>query len=206
MKVWAIIVAAGAGTRFGAPKHAVRLNGVELWRRGRDALLAGGADAVIVVGDVPQGIPGGARRRDSVAAGLRQVPTDVEIVLVHDAARPLASPELVRRVIDRLVEGDADAVVPALPVRDTVKLTLGDEVVRTVDRSHLVSVQTPQAFRTDVLRRAHGVEGGDATDDASMVEELGASVVTVAGESRNLKVTFPEDLALLQALQAMGGE
>lgn len=206
MKVWAIVVAAGAGTRFGAPKHTVRLNGVELWRRGRDALLAGGADAVIVVGDVPQGVPGGARRRDSVAAGLRQVPTDVEIVLVHDAARPLVSPELVRRVIDRLVESDADAVVPALPVRDTVKLTLGDEVVRTVDRSHLVSVQTPQGFRTDVLRRAHDVEGGDATDDASMVEGLGASVITVAGESRNLKVTFPEDLELLQALQAMGGE
>lgn len=205
MNIWAILVAAGSGSRFGAPKHAVPLAGVELWQRGRDALMAGGVDAVVVVGDVPGGVPGGARRRDSVAAGLRLVPAEVEIVLVHDAARPLASPELVRRVIDRLLESDADAVVPAVPVRDTVKLTLGDQVVRTVDRSHLVVVQTPQGFRTDVLRRAHEIEDGDATDDASMVEELGAGVVTVPGDTRNLKVTFPEDLELLKAIQAMSG-
>lgn len=200
MRIWAILVAAGSGRRFGAPKHSVTLDGFELWQLGRKSLLEGGVDEVVAVGDMAGGIPGGPRRRDSVAAGLAEVPFDVDFVLVHDAARPLASPALVRRVIDRLRLEDVDAVVPVVPVPDTLKLTLGENVVRTVDRAHLVRAQTPQGFRGEVLRRAHEVDTADATDDASMVEGLGGSVATVPGERENLKVTYPEDLDLVRSL------
>lgn len=203
MKVWGVLVAAGSGRRFGAPKHSLTLDGFELWQLGRTALLAGGVDEVVTVGDMPGAIPGGPRRRDSVAAGLDLVPPDVDYILVHDAARPLASPALVQRVIDRLLLKDADGVVPVVPVPDTLKLTLGDNVVRTVDRVHLVRAQTPQGFRGDVLRRAHEQDTADATDDASMVEELGGSVATVPGERENLKITFPEDLDLARSLWVM---
>lgn len=200
MSAWGIVVAAGTGTRFGGVKHSVELGGVELWQRARSALLDGGVEHVVVVGPVPDGVAGGRRRRDSVAAGLELVPRDVSFVLVHDAARPLASSRLTELVLDRLEAGDADGVVPALPVRDTLKAVQGEDVVGTRSRSELVAVQTPQGFGRDILARAHEEFSGDATDDAAMVEAIGGRVVWVEGESTNLKITYPGDLRVMEAL------
>jgi len=198
--VHGIVVAAGSGDRFGRPKAQVLLHGRQLWQWARDALVSGGVSEVVGVGPVPGGIPGGARRRDSVAAGLAALGDDPSHVLVHDAARPLASPALVRRVIDRLARGDVEGVVPALPIRDTVKRVKGELVAETVDRSGLVVVQTPQGFDADTLRAAHGAGDDDAPDDALLVERSGGRVVTVPGEEANLKITYPADLALAEAL------
>jgi 2-C-methyl-D-erythritol 4-phosphate cytidylyltransferase len=120
------------------------------------------------------------------------------VIVVHDAARPLASRLLFDAVI-AAVEAGADGAVPASPVRDTIKRVDGTTVVETVERDGLVAVQTPQAFRADVLRGAHASEG-DATDDAALVEALGGKVVVVPGEAANVKVTRPEDLELVRAL------
>lgn len=200
MSVWGIVVAAGSGTRFGGAKHTVELGGIQLWRRARSALLEGGVDEVIVVGPVPGGVPGGGRRQDSVAAGLEAVPAGASFVLVHDSARPLGSPALTHRVLDRLGEGDVDGVVPAMPVRDTLKAISGEDIVMTHDRTNLVAVQTPQGFRRDTLVQAHAEIAGDATDDAAMVEAIGGRVVWIRGESTNLKVTYPDDLVVMEAL------
>lgn len=125
-------------------------------------------------------------------AGLAAVPADAEVVLVHDAARPLASPALFDAVVEAIDAG-ADGAVPALDVTDTVKRVAAGVVVETLDRSGLVTVQTPQAFRADTLRKAHAA-GVDATDDAGLVERAGGRVVIVTGETSNIKITDPGDL------------
>jgi len=193
-----VVVAAGSGERFGAPKGPVVLGGRLLWERARDTLLEGGVASVVVVG--PGGIPGGARRRDSVAIGLAALPADAEIVLVHDAARPLATPALCRRVLERLAAGGVDGVVPGIPVRDTLKRVDADRVVGTVDRAGLVAIQTPQGFVVESLRAAHAANDDDASDDAVLVERWGGAVAMVPGEEANLKITFPADLALAEGL------
>ncbi len=200
MSVAGIVVAAGAGSRFGSPKQEVLLVDRPLWQWARDALVAGGVSEVVVVGPVPGGVAGGVRRRDSVAAGLRHIPADAGVVVVHDAARPLATAELVRRVLDRLEAGDVDGVVPALPLTDAVKEVADDQVVGTVDRSRLVTVQTPQAFVTEALRGAHQATGEDVPDDAALVERQGGRVAVVEGERANLKITYPDDLRLAEGL------
>jgi len=118
--------------------------------------------------------------------------SDADVVVVHDAARPLASRELFRAVVEAVVAG-ADGAIPGLAVADTVKRVRGGRVVETLDRSELVAVQTPQAFRAEALRRAHA-GAPEATDDAGLLEALGLSVVVVPGEYRNLKLTSPDDL------------
>jgi 2-C-methyl-D-erythritol 4-phosphate cytidylyltransferase len=133
-------------------------------------------------------VPGGATRSASVRAGLAAVPADAEVVLVHDAARPLASAQLFARVVDA-VRGGADAAVPVVAVADTLRRRDGG----TVDRDALVAVQTPQGFRASVLREAHTVDA-EATDDATLVERSGGSVVLVDGEPGNRKITDPSDL------------
>lgn len=200
MKTFGVVVAAGSGSRFGRPKAAVALAGVPLWQRARDSLQRAGCDPIVVVGDVPGGIPGGERRRDSVAAGLATAPADATHVLVHDAARPLATEALAVAVIARLARGGVDAVVPAVAVRDTIKRVRGDLVVETVDRSDLVVVQTPQGFEIGALRSAHEWGAADASDDAVLVERAGGSVAVIEGEPENLKITYPEDLAVAEAL------
>lgn len=132
-------------------------------------------------------------------AGLDEVPEGVDVVLVHDAARPLAHPGLFTKVLDALA-GGADGAVVAVPVADTLK-RVGDDgtVGETVDRQGLWAVQTPQGFRLDVLRAAHAGDP-EATDDSSLVEAAGGRVVVVLGDRRNLKVTDPADLDLLEAL------
>jgi 2-C-methyl-D-erythritol 4-phosphate cytidylyltransferase len=200
VSAWGIVVAAGRGDRFGRPKHLVALAGIPLWERARDALLAGGVDGVIVVGDVAGGIAGGARRRDSVAAGVANLPRDADFVLVHDAARPLASGALAARVLGELRAGTADAVVPVMPVRDTLKRVAGGIVEETVDRADLVAVQTPQGFVVETLRRAQAADAGDVSDEAVLIERAGGTVAVVEGEVQNLKITFPGDLTIAEAL------
>lgn len=200
-----IVVAGGAGSRFGGPKHEELLEGRPLWRWASDALRMGGIDDIVVVGPVPGGVPGGALRRDSVAAGLAAIAPAARYVLVHDAARPLAGVAVVRAVIDRLAEGDIDGVVPGIPVRDTLKETDYDGLVTaTISRERLVAVQTPQGFTTAILRRAHEVVEGDATDDAGMVESVGGSIAVVPGDPRNIKITYAEDLVVVRAMLESG--
>ena len=139
-------------------------------------------------------VAGGATRSASVRAGLAAVPADAAVIVVHDAARPLASPALFAAVVAALDEEGVDGAVPALPVTDTVKRVAGDAVVATLDRAELVAVQTPQAFRAEALRRAHA-SGLDATDDAALVELAGGRVVVVPGELTNLKITTSSDLS-----------
>lgn len=194
-----IVVAAGRGDRFGGSKAQAHLAGRPLWQWARDVLASVGADPVVVVGDVPGGISGGSRRRDSVRIGLDAV-LGSQFVLVHDAARPLASSALVAAVLKRLHAGGVDGVIPVLPVRDTLKRVQGERVAATEDRGELAAAQTPQGFVTEVLRRGHEASDHDATDDAELVERIGGVVVVVAGEERNLKITYPGDLAVAEGL------
>jgi 2-C-methyl-D-erythritol 4-phosphate cytidylyltransferase len=206
VRTWAIVVAAGSGTRFGAAKQFASLGGETVLDRSVGVARAV-CDGVVVVlppdaaWDAPGAVErtvGGATRSDSVRAGLALVPSDAEVVVVHDAARPLASANLYDRVVQAVANG-ADGAVPALPVSDTVKRVDGDHVVETVPREGLVGVQTPQAFRADVLRAVHRAGGVD-TDDAALVEAGGGTVVIVEGERRNLKLTIAEDLVYAQAV------
>ncbi|HSO96773.1 MAG TPA: 2-C-methyl-D-erythritol 4-phosphate cytidylyltransferase [Acidimicrobiia bacterium] len=202
----AIVVAAGGGERFGGPKQFLRLGTSRLVDHAV-AAAAAVCDAVIVV--LPAGhpwdgapvtatVPGGATRAASVRAGLTAVPGSTEVIVVHDAARPLATPELFRAVI-AAVDAGADAAIPAVPIADTVKRVDGDRVLDTLPRENLVAVQTPQAFRAETLRAAHR-DAGDATDDAALVEGAGGTVRTVAGDPRNRKVTTTSDLVVVAAL------
>ena len=196
-RVWTIVVGGGSGQRFGRPKQYESLGPERVIDRSR-RIAESVSDGVVVVvpgSDVQaeRGVAGGETRSESVRAGLAAVPDDAEIICVHDAARPLASDELYRRVI-AAVEDGFDAAVPGVPVTDTIKVI--DEargVVATPDRSRLVAVQTPQAFRAGPLREAH-LAGDDATDDAGLIEALGGRVVVVDGETSNRKITEPSDL------------
>ncbi len=215
MGVWAILVAGGRGERLGLdhPKAFAKL--------GEDPLLAeplrrlddsAWIDAIVVVvpagweepaillaeelgcGKVSACVAGGEARADSVRAGLAEVPADAIAVLVHDAARPLVSDEVIERVLAPLSEG-WDGVVPGLPVSDTLKRVAPDgAVVETVARDAVYAVQTPQAFPADVLRRALAGDSA-ATDCAGSVEAAGGRVKVVPGDPRLLKVTTAEDLA-----------
>jgi len=164
------------------------------------AVLEEVCDDVVVVG--AGAVAGGASRSESVRNGLAAAP-DAEIVVVHDAARPLVTAELVRACIAE-VEGGWDGAIAAAPVTDTIKEAGGGgRVRRTLDRNHLWAVQTPQAFRADVLRRALDVPArvlAGASDDAALVEAAGGSVRVVEAPADNIKVTHPLDLRLAEAL------
>ncbi|HEX6312068.1 MAG TPA: 2-C-methyl-D-erythritol 4-phosphate cytidylyltransferase [Acidimicrobiia bacterium] len=209
MTVWGIVVAGGQGSRFGAPKQFRPLGATGHSLVDHSVATAGAVcDHVVVVlpeachwqgPPVAAAVTGGERRSDSVRAGLAAVDAGADVVVVvHDAARPLASPALFRAVIDAVHAG-ADGAVPALALADTVKRVEDDRVIETVPREGLAMIQTPQAFRAGVLRRAH--EGvADATDDAALVEAAGGVVVVVPGEPTNLKVTTAGDLEIVEAL------
>jgi 2-C-methyl-D-erythritol 4-phosphate cytidylyltransferase len=217
---WAILVAAGSGERLGAdrPKAFVALGDRVLLAESLERLDGSDwIDAIVVAvpvewveaaialaeelvaSKVAAVVPGGATRGESVRAALAEVPTEALVVLVHDAARPLVDEAVIERVLAPLAEG-FDAVVPGLPVADTVKRVDGGVVAETVDRSSLVTVQTPQAFSADALRRAYaGDDSVDATDCASLVEARGGRVRVVEGDPRLLKVTTRADLALVES-------
>ncbi len=205
----AIIAGAGMGHRLGAdiPKALIQLDGITLVERAFAALSKVVDEIVItapagyeeqfrqIVGESAKVITGGILRSDSVNLALNALSTSVKYVLVHDAARALATEDLAARVLQELKSG-APAVIPALNVVDTIKEVDRDGYVRsTPDRAALRAVQTPQGFELSVLRRAHEASA-DATDDAALVEALGIKVKTIAGEARAMKITNPEDLAL----------
>jgi 2-C-methyl-D-erythritol 4-phosphate cytidylyltransferase len=187
---WAIVVAGGEGSRLGAdrPKAFVRLAG--------RPLLAHAIDLLDDHGKVAAAVRGGETRALSVAAGLAEVADDAGAILVHDAARPFASAELVDRLLDAL--GGHDGAIPCVPVTDTVKRVRDGRVVETPVRAELHSVQTPQAFRAEALRAAFArpqEQWRDATDCASMVEAAGLAVAAVPGDPGNVKITTADDLA-----------
>ena len=209
-----ILAAAGAGSRFGGniPKQFSLMRDKPLYLHALEPFLEFFEEAVMVVPEAWQGrvqeqiesLPyraklllqaGGRERQDSVYRGLRRLSDSVEIVLVHDAARPFVSRDLIARVVEETRRGGA--CLPAVPLRDTVKEVSSRRVVRTVDRDHLRLAQTPQGFEINLLRQAlkqAQKEGFCGTDEASLVERLGSPVYVVPGELENIKVTWKEDL------------
>jgi len=144
-------------------------------------------------------VKGGATRSESVRAGLAEVPSHADVIVVHDAARPLATKDLFGRVINSVRSG-ADAAIPGLPVVDTIKrVDSSGNVVVTVDRKDLVAVQTPQAFGARAIRSAHA-ESPEASDDAAVIEQAGGTVVIVPGEHNNIKITVPSDIDVVRLL------
>ena len=209
----AIIAGAGLGNRLGAklPKALLQIEGISLVERAFTSLSKVVDEIVItapdgyadefrkIVGDSAKVITGGVLRSDSVKLAVAALSPSVEYVLVHDAARGLATSELAKRVLTELQSG-ASAVIPALPVVDTIKEVDEAGFVRTTpDRNALRAVQTPQGFALSVLKRAHEASE-DATDDAALVEALGIKVKTIPGEALAMKVTNPEDIALAISL------
>lgn len=213
--VVALVPAAGKGLRLGhdEPKAFVCLGTDSLLTRSVDGLRASGAvDRIVVivpvdlldaarglVGDHVIVVAGGRERTDSVRAGLAVV-GDASVVLVHDAARALTPPALIARVVAEVRAG-RPAVIPVLPVVDTVKeVDLMGAVVGTPDRASLRAVQTPQGFDADVLRRAYAAATDISTDDAGLVERIGETVHTIVGDALAFKITTPHDLLLAEAL------
>ena len=211
--VWVVIVAAGSGSRYGAAKQFMDLGGRRVidWAVDEASRHAEGVVVVVPPNPVPEDhdptvdsstqlrvVSGGASRSESVRRGLALVPDTADIVLVHDGARPLASSEIYQAVISAVRDG-ADGAVPAVPVTDTMRWRGGG----SVDRAGLVSVQTPQGFGADLLRRAHASDA-EATDDATLVETAGGTVEVVDGDRRNLKITTPHDLTVAAALISDG--
>ena len=219
MSVWAVLAAAGSGERLGAdrPKAFVRLGDRPLLAESLERLDASEwVDAIVVVappgweepsivlaeelavGKVFECVAGGPTRAESVRNGVAQVGDDAAAILVHDAARPLVSDEVVGRVVTALSEG-WDAAVPGLVVADTIKRIERDRVVETLPRAELRAVQTPQAFVAPVLREALVGDIASASDCASLVEMRGGRVTVVEGDPRLLKVTDASDLARVEA-------
>ncbi len=210
MSVWGIVVAGGRGERFGSPKQFELLGESRLVDRAVSTAVAT-CDRVVLVlppdinwdgPPVKTTVAGGVTRSDSVRAGLTCIPAEADVIVVHDAARPLASRRLFAAVV-KAVRGGADAAVPALRVSDTIKQVDGQRVIATIPRDELVAVQTPQAFRASMLRDAHA-NNREASDDAALVETLGGAVVIVPGEHTNVKITTADDLVVASALLVAG--
>lgn len=211
MKLAAILVAAGTGSRFGAetPKQFLTLLGQPVMRHAARALIAAGArlqpvgdaaaiDAALAGLDHLPTVPGGATRQDSVRAGLEALAGHrPAFVLVHDAARPLIPEGTVPALLAALA--DRPGAVPAAPVADTLKRVADGQILETVPRDGLFRAQTPQAFRFAALMDAHRAGITGATDDASLLEALGQAVAIVPGSESNIKLTYPDDLARLEA-------
>jgi 2-C-methyl-D-erythritol 4-phosphate cytidylyltransferase len=228
VRVAAIVAAAGRGERLGPgkPKSLRTLGGVPMLVHAVRALSRARLVDLVVVAAPPDGVAdvrallalhdidaevlvvaGGAERQESVALALESLPSDIDVVLVHDAARPLAPSELVDAVAGAVIAGHG-AVVPGLPMTDTVKRVTPraldgepvDEVVETVSRTDLRCIQTPQGFDRVILAKAHAAAEGVATDDAGLVERLGLPVVVIAGSEDAFKITRPIDLVLAEAV------
>ena len=211
----AIIAAAGSGERFGAsiPKALIQLGDRTLIEHAVSA-ISSVADQIIVtapsgyekeiqklVGDEITVVTGGATRSESVRIGLSKVSSGAKYVLIHDAARALASPALAQSVLAALKSGDV-AVIPGLAQTDTVKVVSADGIVTsTPDRTSMRKIQTPQGFTYALINQAHAASG-EATDDAALVESLGKPVRVIEGEERAIKITTPADMAT--ALQFLG--
>jgi 2-C-methyl-D-erythritol 4-phosphate cytidylyltransferase len=218
---WAIVVSAGRGARFGddgVPKTFRPLAGVPMYVHSLRAFEAVPSIAGIVLVVVDNWLEfamehtmgeatratveitaGGATRQASVRAGLARVPTDCARIVVHDAARPLVTPEMIETCL--AASKGADGAICAVPLSDTLKKATDGVVEETLVRAGLWRVQTPQAFIAKSLRDAHAAAADDgATDDAELIEAHGGRVVIVPGDERNIKVTTPADLELAEAL------
>lgn len=228
MSTAAVVAAAGRGERLGGdgPKALLLVAGLPMLAHAVAALAAAPSVGLVVVAAPPRHVArtesllvghhdgavlvvvaGGPTRPESVRAALAALPTSVTEVLIHDAARPLVPVRLVESVA-AAVHGGADAVVPGVPVVDTVKQVAGDAVVTTLDRTAMCAVQTPQGFRREVIQRAYDGDGwsdADVTDDAGLVERLGVAVLVVPGHEEAFKVTGPLDLLLAEAVLARRG-
>ena len=219
-RVWSIVVAGGSGRRFGEPKQFSSLGGRPVFSWAVDACRTVSDGVVLVVpadaaaSDHPGAdavVTGGKTRADSVRRGIDAVPAEADIIVVHDAARPLAPPPLFAAVLEALREDGIVGAVPGLAPSDTIKVVDPSmNVTNTLNRASLVAVQTPQAFRAAALRDAHARAKGDpdavATDDAMLVEVSGGRVRVVAGHPDNIKITTPEDLATAERLLAAARE
>lgn len=213
--VTAIIVAAGEGKRFGSSKPFAVLKGKRILDHSLDTFARhpGIFDMVLVLRETSQKAvfldryaklktvaKGGERRQDSVLSGFQHIdPARTDIVLVHDAARPLVKAELIDRIIETTEA--KGAAIPVLPVSDTVKRIDGNRVSRTIDRQGLYLIQTPQGFSCEILGRAleEGQEDSQTyTDEAALVEKLGVDVFAVPGDPRNIKITVPGDLKIAE--------
>lgn len=201
MKVGAVILAAGKGTRFGGDKIRARLRGKPVWRWSYDALLAHPkVDQVVLVcpaehydnysAEVVEGkvVAGGESRRESCAIGVAQL-DDCDIVLVHDAARPFVSAELIDTILEATLKSGAAG--PAIPITDTLRNLEGE----VVDRSQLVGMQTPQGAKVSDLLKAHSTVLGDVTDDLALLQGIGLEPTIVEGDPINFKITTEDDLA-----------
>lgn len=210
-----ILVAAGSGQRLaaGVPKALVEVAGQSLIghcvataRRVRTiqevVVVAPAAEVSRIAADIPGVaiVAGGTTRDASVRAGLAALPATVDTVLIHDAARPFTPVEVYDRVVAALASG-AEAVIPAVPVADTIKRVTDGIVRATVDRADLFAVQTPQGFRMTTLRAAHEQQTDAVTDDAMLVESLGVPVYVVAGSHEAFKITTAFDLAVARAMR-----
>lgn len=222
-RVGVVVVAAGSGTRLaaGAPKALVGIDGHTILRHALARVFAAPVAQVVIVApperqgdalsealaaagdrrDLVSVVAGGATRQASVAAGLAALWADVELVLVHDAARALTPPEVFERVVAAL-DGGAVGAIPVLPVIDTIKRVAGDEILAAVDRSELAAAQTPQGFRRDVLDAAYAIADEDFTDDAALIAAAGHAVAAVPGHPLAFKITTPADLERARHLLA----
>ena len=220
MSVWALLVAAGAGDRLGEerPKAFVKLGELPLLAESLRRLdESDWVDAIVVAvpadweepaillaeelsaSKVVAAVRGGETRAESVRAALAEVPEDALVVLVHDAARPLLTEDVLERVLAPLSEG-WDGVAPGLPIVDTVKTVSGDAVTGTLSREKLIAVQTPQAFVAAKLREAYAGDLSGATDCSSLVEQRGGGRIKwIEGDTRLLKVTTKADLERVAA-------
>lgn len=217
VSVWCVLVAAGSGRRYGGAKQFESVGGRRVLDRSLDAALAHCDGVVLVVapdavererrlaeagladdaGAPTAVVAGGATRSESVRCGLAAVPDAAGVIVVHDAARPLATPELFSQVVGVVLDG-ASAGVPVIPVVDTIRRSDG----AVVDRNELRAVQTPQAFAAEILRSVHAASP-EATDDASLVEAAGGTVSLIPGEVRNVKLTTQEDRLIIEAFLAV---
>jgi 2-C-methyl-D-erythritol 4-phosphate cytidylyltransferase / 2-C-methyl-D-erythritol 2,4-cyclodiphosphate synthase len=213
MRIVAILVAAGSGSRFGAetPKQFVTVAGKPVIRHAAEALAAhvsllqpvgeaGAIEAALtgIAGCLPS-VPGGETRQDSVRAGLEALaPHQPDVVLVHDAARPVIPHGTIPALLAALRE--SAGAIPAAPVADTLKRVVRGVITETVPRTGLFRAQTPQAFRFTTLLAAHRAGLSGATDDASLLEAAGETVEVVSGSDDNIKLTYPEDLIRLERI------
>jgi 2-C-methyl-D-erythritol 4-phosphate cytidylyltransferase len=223
MTAWAIIVAGGTGTRMGAevPKQLLKLKGRTILDRTLDPFRACPDIAGVIIAAAPSvlehvesailpaecgetsimAIPGGEERQDSVRNALSEVPSDTDVIVVHDAVRPFIRSELINECVAAARRRGAVSVM--LPVTETIKVVTSGRVFNTPDRATLWITQTPQAFQASILRAAHEAarhDGIPATDDCMLAERLGHPVYVVEGSDENIKITTPTDLAVAAAL------
>ena len=216
MIISAIVLAAGSGLRFGAMKQFVMLRGKPVLQRALECFESHPEiTEVVLVTQNPSSLSdwttrfnkissiasGGEKRQDSVYAGFRMLDADkTDIVLIHDGVRPFVSQELLSRII--MATRKTGAAVPVEPVEDTMKIIDKQIILKTVDRNGLFRSQTPQGFKYKIIKEAletASKENFYGTDDAALVERIGKTVMAVAGERRNIKITVPEDLRVAEA-------